>query len=447
MREGRPFSINVENSMRKIFYQLFLQERSSIVLSFFRLAVAFTTIAHVVPTFCHLDDNYFPETAFMTHNGSFFPIAFLQWVIQSPHSLIIVFVWLFCVSSFFFLIGFLSQLSCIFMTIACYYFYALNSFHIGTLSWDILLVTLFLMCVTPYHGDYFSVDSLRRGNEFAFKIKRPFFIQRLLQLQIGFMYFYTALYKITAQGNWITDNPIYYIINYPPAGTTKWFLLRDFLKTQPDVCYWLGILIVVIEISMVFLLFYPKTRISAIYLGMIFHITLILTLDVPAIFFFLFPVQLLLFINPDHIEEWIEEKRLYNAADSKQAQLIYDGHCHFCQDSVRKLKVMDLFGALKYVDLHSVKDLTELHPQLTKERAMSQFHLIEPDGQLYGGFDVFRRICFVMPLLYPSILIVYFPGMGLLGPVLYRWVAKNRYLFHRHKTCQTNACFIKASKN
>ncbi len=436
--------------MKKWFNQIFLEERSSISLSFFRMAVAFTTIAHVIPSFYHLDDNYFPQTAFMTHNGSFFPIEFLQWVIKSPHAVIIFFVWLFCISSFFFLIGFLSQISCILMTISCYYFYALNSFHVGTLSWDILLVTLFLMCVTPYHGDYFSIDALHRGNELAFKVKRPFFVQRLLQLQIGFMYFYTALYKITAEGNWITGNPIYYIMNYPPVGTTKWFLLRDFLKTQPDLCYWIGILIVVIEISMIFLLFYPKTRISAIYLGCIFHITLILTLDVPAIFFFLFPIQLLLFINPDHIEDWIEQKRAFNASSTacaRQTQLIYDGHCHFCQDSVRTLKVMDLFGALKYVDLHSVNDLMMLHPELTKEQAMSQLYLIEPDGKLYGGFDVFRRICFVMPMLYPLILIFYFPGMGVLGPFAYRWVAKNRYLFHRHKACQTNACFINKPKN
>ena len=425
--------------MNKLWHRLFLEERSSMSLSFFRMAVAFTTAAHVIPSFFQLADNYFPETAFIVQNGNFFPLRFLEWVAQSPHSLIIFFVWLFCISCFFFLIGFLSQLSCIAMTAACYYFYALNAFHIGTLSWDILLVTLFLMCLTSYHGDYFSIDCLMRGEEDAYKRRRPFFLQRLLQLQIGFTYFYTALYKVTAQGNWMSGNPIYSIMNYPPAGTTKWFLIRDFLKTQPELCYWIGILIVVIEILMIFLLFCPKTRISAIYLGMVFHITLILTLDVPAIFFFLFPAQLLLFINPDHIEQWIQQKRLYNASTLRQAQLIYDGHCQFCQNSVRILKIMDLFGTLKYMDLHLVSDLTTLG--LSKESAMSQLHLIEADGKLYGGFDVFRPICFIMPMLYPMILIFYFPVMGVVGPMIYQWVAKNRYLFHGQKACQNNACF------
>ena len=97
------------------------------------------------------------------------------------------------------------------MTACCYYFYALNDFHIGTLSWDILLVTLFVMCLTPYHGDYFSMDALRKGDAGAYRRPRPFFIQRLLQMQIASTFFYTALYKTTAQGNWFKDNPLHFL--------------------------------------------------------------------------------------------------------------------------------------------------------------------------------------------------------------------------------------------
>ena len=206
--------------MKKIWDQLFLEERPSISLSFFRIAVAVTTGFHVLPSFCHLNDNYF-STALKIFNANFFTVNFLELVQKSPDWLVIIFVWIFCIFWFFFLIGLWSQVSCIIMTAAGYYFYALNSFHIGTLSWDILLVTLFLMCITPYHGDYFSVDCLLRGDENAYKRKRPFFLQRLLQMQVGFTYFYTALYKITAEGNWLKDNPIYYLMNYPPAGATK----------------------------------------------------------------------------------------------------------------------------------------------------------------------------------------------------------------------------------
>ena len=202
--------------MKRIWHNLFLKERSAISLSLFRMAVAFTVGAVVIPSFVHLEQNYFPG-AFKTVNPNFFPIEFINFIQKSPEWLIVTFAWVLCLSCFAMVVGFLSQLSCIIMTLSCYYFYALNAYHVSTLSWDILLVTLFLMCMTPYPGDYFSVDTFRRGKLDAYKRLRPFFIQRLLQLQIGFTFFYTALYKTTVEGNWLHDNPLYYVMNYPPG--------------------------------------------------------------------------------------------------------------------------------------------------------------------------------------------------------------------------------------
>src|SRR5271170_4333016 len=162
--------------MKNIWNTLFLEERPSIGLSFFRPFVALTVGLHVIPSFFHLDDNYL-STAFKTFNTDFFPTWFIDWVQKSPDALVYFFVAAFYITWFCFLIGLFSQVSCILMTGCCYYFYAINCFHIGTLSWDILLVTLFLMCVTPYHGDYFSVDALRRGDVDAWQCRRPFFLQ------------------------------------------------------------------------------------------------------------------------------------------------------------------------------------------------------------------------------------------------------------------------------
>ena len=431
--------------MFKIWNRLFLEERPSIGLAFFRIFVALTTGFHVIPSFFHMDDNYF-STAFKELNGNFFTVDFLKLVQKSPDALAVFFAVLFCVSFAAFLIGLFSQVSCIVMTACCYYFYALNSYQIGTLSWDILLVTLFLMCLTPYHGDYFSIDSLFSKHPGAFKRRRPFFLQRLLQMQIASTFFYTALYKTTAQGNWLDGNPVFYLMNAPASGVVKHFLLKEWMAVHPGFCYATGILIVCIEFLMPFFLFFPATRISAIYAGIFFHILLILTLDVPAIFFFLFPAQLMLFINPEHILRWIEGRRAYHAA-SPRSKLIYDGNCGFCRKSVRELKVMDLFNRIEYVDFQAHTDLPQVHPQLNKDAAASQIHLVEniqsQDGgqKLYGGFFVFRRLCLIMPMLYPAILIFYLPGSGFFGPMLYQWIAKNRYFLHRNKTCTANACY------
>jgi len=415
----------MSNDMKNIWNILFLEERASIGLSFFRIFVALTVGLHVIPSFFHLDDNYL-STAFKTFNTDFFPQSFIDWVQKSPDALVVFFVWAFYVTWFCFLIGFFSQISCILMTACCYYFYALNCFHIGTLSWDILLVTLFLMCITSYHGDYFSIDALRRGDIEAWRHPRPFFIQRLLQLQTASTFFFTGLYKITGEGNWITGNPIYYLMNYPSEGVTKHFLLKEWMAVHPHFCYISGLMIVATELSMSFWLFNPKTRRAAIILGLCWHILLVLTLDVPTIFLFLFPAQMMLFIHPQKIIDWIEAKRLINS-QSPRAKIIYDGECGFCRSSVRAVQVMDLWGKIDYI---------------AGPKDMSEMCLCLPDGKTYGGFFAFRRIAWICPMLYPLIPIVYFPGSGMLGPLVYRWVARNRYLFPVFHSCAAGKCHL-----
>lgn len=292
----------------RVWHQAFLDERPAVALGFFRVAVALTVGLHVIPTFLPLADIYL-HTAFKEYNPSFFPIGVLAWVQKSPDWLVVSIVGGFLLFWVSFLVGFRAQISCILLNLCCYYFYALNSLHIGTLSWDILLVTMFLMCVTGYHGDYFSVDAwLRRRRGAEEPPPRPFFIQRLLQLQIAWNYFYTGLYKITAEGNWLTDNPMYYLFNYPPEGVTKHFPLREFLASQPDLCYWIGIAVIVMEMSLPFLWFIPRTRYGAIAVGWVFHVLLLVTLHVPTIFLFLFPPQMLLFVPTERYLTYFKQK-------------------------------------------------------------------------------------------------------------------------------------------
>jgi len=158
------------------------------------------------------------------------------------------------------------------------------------------------------------------------------------------------------------------------------------------------------------------------------------TLDVPAPFFWLYPAQLLLFINPDHITEWINNKRSINES-AKRNILIYDGLCNFCKQSVVQLKVMDMFNTLKFVDFNEVTNISELHPDLSKEAASKEMYLIEPSGNIFGGFFAFRRLCFSLPMMYPLFLIFYFPTAGFFGPLVYKIIAKYRRFIPSKKSC------------
>lgn len=283
---------------KNFWHRAFLEERPSLGLCLFRPFVAFTVGAHVIPTLLHMQDNYL-ASAFREKNPSFFTPEVLLLIDQSPDWLVRVMAALFYVSLSFFALGLFSQVSCTVMTLSLYYFYALNSLHIGTLSFDILLVTLFLMCVTGYHGDSLSLDALRRKKPFVNDTPRPFFVQRLLQLQIAATYFYTGLCKFPPQGNWLTQNPIHYLLNSTPESVVKEFPLRSFFAQSPDLCYLIGLSVMAMELSLPFLWFLRRTRLVAILIGFAFHILLLVTLHVPTIFFFLFPPQFLLFLDPE----------------------------------------------------------------------------------------------------------------------------------------------------
>jgi len=174
------------------------------------------------------------------------------------------------------------------------------------------------------------------------------------------------------------------------------------------------------------LLFIRQTRGAAIILGLCWHILLVLTLDVPTIFVFLFPAQLMLFIDPRKIEAWIARKRALQAL-SPRSKIIYDGGCGFCRSSVQLLQVMDLWGKLEYIP----------GPQ-----GMSEMRLDLPDGKSYGGFFAFRQLVWILPMLYPMVLIAYFPGSGIVGPCVYRWVARNRSFFPVFHVCKDGQCHL-----
>ncbi len=52
---------------------------------------------------------------------------------------------------------------------------------------------------------------------------------------------------------------------------------------------------------------------------------------------------------------------------------------------------------------------------------------MRPDGKTYGGFFAVRDIARHLPLSFLLALLLYIPGVSLLGVPVYQWISKNRY--------------------
>src|SRR5262249_54144697 len=68
-----------------------------------------------------------------------------------------------------------------------------------------------------------------------------------------------------------------------------------------------------------------------------------------------------------------------------------------------------------------------LAPELAQADLDEAMYAVDGDGRRYRGFFAFRRIVRGMPLLWPLLALLYFPGSGRLGPRVYAWVAANRH--------------------
>jgi len=124
-------------------------------------------------------------------------------------------------------------------------------------------------------------------------------------LQLAQTFIYTAFSKFTKDGNWLTDNPYYYLMRASEASVVRPFPGKEWLAQYPDVCYALGVTLIVFELIIPLCWFIPRARAYAIGLGMAFQAMLLVTLHVPTLFFFLFPPQMLLFIPPEKTEKWL----------------------------------------------------------------------------------------------------------------------------------------------
>ena len=119
----------------------------------------------------------------------------------------------------------------------------------------------------------------------------------------------------------------------------------------------------------------------------------------------------------------------YNAAMVKETKnksqvLIYDANCRLCDILARWLSRADILNQINWT---SYQSLDEPPPGLTWDDLKRSAYLLGGEDQHYEGFYAFRMLTIRLPLLAPLALIFWFPGVGVIGSALYRWVARNRY--------------------
>ena len=118
--------------------------------------------------------------------------------------------------------------------------------------------------------------------------------------------------------------------------------------------------------------------------------------------------------------------------------VIYDGQCGFCVRCVRLCRALDVRRVLRYDDATDRSGVHRRFPELAAADFDNAMFVVTPGRLVYRGFHAVRRIARAVPLMWPLLALLYFPGSGWLGPKVYAWVARNRRRFG----CESDVCVL-----
>lgn len=105
--------------------------------------------------------------------------------------------------------------------------------------------------------------------------------------------------------------------------------------------------------------------------------------------------------------------------------VVYDGECPFCRRSKATFQALDWLSKLTFrtrLDISADPAYSHLSPEGT----LQEMQVVGGGGKVAGGFFAVRAILLRLPLTFLPALLMYIPGVHLLGVPVYRWVAARR---------------------
>jgi predicted DCC family thiol-disulfide oxidoreductase YuxK len=119
--------------------------------------------------------------------------------------------------------------------------------------------------------------------------------------------------------------------------------------------------------------------------------------------------------------------------------VIYDGRCGFCLRALRICRALDWRDRLAFHDSHDRTTIEKRFAHLAGADFDSAMYAVDDDGRAFRGFFAIRRIAWETPPLWLVLPLFYAPGMSIVGPRVYGWIARNRHRFG----CGSDECALR----
>lgn len=248
-----------------------------------------------------------------------------------------------------------------------------------------------------------------RGREYALPL-------RFTWLLMGFIYLFPGLSKYRFDGlRWLA-----------PGTTDHWMHLLWFQTgyrppfVHPDQIPALMVagaaFTLLFENGFILLVLFRRTRPLAALAGLAFHNSTYYTMRIS-----FWPLQFMYvsLIDWERISKWAFARR-------PGLTFAYDGNCGVCKRTVAVLQTIAFPGAVAFVNALDEDAMARARlPVIEERRLLSDIHVFV-DGDVFVGYDAYRRLAWRSPILWPLLPVLALPPTRSLGNRVYRRVADHR---------------------
>lgn len=124
--------------------------------------------------------------------------------------------------------------------------------------------------------------------------------------------------------------------------------------------------------------------------------------------------------------------------------LLFDSDCPLCTFQSRLLSWMDWFDVVEMLPLKDAR-AAAIAPGITREDLLEAIHCITPKGDIHRGARAIRFLGMRIPLLVPTGLFLWIPGVIRVAEILYAFISKHRLFLSKIFGCK-GACAILPEK-
>lgn len=256
-------------------------------LAWFRILFYAGIALHFFPALLYWDDNFSPQ-AYRWDQWNHTLFALLPQLPGWVTGMLAATTVAACTAG---LLGIYPRAAALVTGLGCYVFASFNALNVQTLAISSAWAVFFVWAVGGGGDEVLSLRSLLHGPKRAgAKATRSLIV---FQLLAGFTF--AGIEKISA--GWVTRNEMSLLLSSPEGYIVRgWIAGTDFARS-PLVGWAFTYLTVLIELTIAFWLAWRRTRLAAIVVYQLFFLGIILMLEVPPLFYFLYAGGMLLAID------------------------------------------------------------------------------------------------------------------------------------------------------